>query len=100
MGFVVVFGLWSAVAVVAGCGRYLAHSCSDEQIRAIAGKCNSCGDNHRNQTVRKRLASLRERFPLSLATDKLTAFAELESTVPQHDSLHIRRNPTLKLGGA
>ena len=28
------------------------------------------------------------------AREKLTAFAELESTVPQHDWLHGRRNPT------
>ena len=40
-------------------GRYLARSCSNEQIRLTAGKCNLCRDDHRNQTIQERLASVR-----------------------------------------
>jgi hypothetical protein len=33
------------------CWPLFARSCSSEQVRWIAGKCNLCRDSHRNQTV-------------------------------------------------
>jgi hypothetical protein len=69
----------------------LAGLCSKEQIRWIAGKCNLYRDDHRNQTIQERLASL-------WGAGVQPVFLSREQLLPR--VLSLRRDRILKSNGA